>query len=317
MPGGRWSPKLSGALAKRPVLVLCGPGNNGGDGFVIARLLRDRGWPVRLALFGERSRLKGDAAVNAARWSREVEMAAPEGLDGAELIVDALLGAGLDRDVEGRLAELIDAVNGTGMPIVGVDVPSGLDGATGQARGTAVRADLSVTFFRKKPGHLLLPGRQLCGELVVADIGIPDAVLPQIGAEAFENGPALWSVPVPSAEGHKYSRGHALVISGGALQGGAARLSRPRRVAGGAGLVTLAGERDALMVQATQVTAHHAQGGSRREGNLRPSGGPAVQCRADRAGGRARPGNHRQRAGDSRQRRCCGARCRCAQQLQG
>ncbi|WP_373502280.1 NAD(P)H-hydrate epimerase, partial [Aestuariivirga sp.] len=201
----------------RNTLVLCGPGNNGGDGFVCARYLKAWGWPVRLALHGERERLKGDAAVMAAKWDGEVQQGIPAG--DAELIVDALFGAGLSKDVP---AELADAINGKAVPVVAIDVPSGLDGLTGKPRGASVKADVTVTFFRPKPGHLLMPGRALCGTLVVADIGIPESVLQAID-------PSLWineeiSRPSPAAGGHKYGRGHAVIVSGGPLNTGAARL---------------------------------------------------------------------------------------------
>lgn len=241
--------------ARRKVLVLCGPGNNGGDGFVIARLLVAKGWPVRLALFGDVSRLKGDARTNMDRWHGAVEVANPSVLDGAGLIIDALLGAGLDRDVTGPLAELIGAVNATGKPVIAVDVPSGLDGESGQARGVATKSNLTVTFFRKKPGHLLQPGRALCGEIVLAQIGIPDAVLEAIQPDLYENSPSLWSVPQPLSAGHKYTRGHCLVVSGNALQSGASRLSALSALRTGAGLVTISGKREALLVHAAHLTS--------------------------------------------------------------
>ncbi len=224
-----------------PVAVLCGPGNNGGDGFVAARHLREAGWPVRVALLGDRSRLRGDAAAAAAAWPGDVQPLAPAALDGAAVVVDAIFGAGLVRPVDGAAAAVIEAINARRLPCLAVDLPSGVQGDTGQVLGVAPQAAATVTFFRLKPAHLLLPGRLLAGEVTVADIGIAASVLDSIQPALFENGPSLWldRYPWPRATDHKYRRGH-LLIAGGDVMTGAARLAAraARRI--GAGLVTIA-----------------------------------------------------------------------------
>ncbi|HEY1543928.1 MAG TPA: NAD(P)H-hydrate dehydratase [Xanthobacteraceae bacterium] len=239
------------------VAVVAGPGNNGGDGFVAARVLADRRYRVRLLLFGDRGRLKGDAAQAATRWQGTVDSASAHALGPAEVIVDALFGAGLDRSIEGAGRALIEAMNARGVPIVAVDLASGINGTSGAVMGCAVRASRTVTFFRRKPGHLLLPGRIYCGPVEVADIGISSDVLADIRPRTFGNDPALWraQLPLPRIEGHKYSRGHAVVVSGGAVTTGAARLAARAALRAGAGLVSIASPREALAIQGVANTA--------------------------------------------------------------
>jgi hydroxyethylthiazole kinase-like uncharacterized protein yjeF len=239
-------------LQGRSAVVVAGPGNNGGDGFVAARYLAERGHPVRVSFVGERDRLTGDAARAAERWSGPVEPASPSTITGQEVVIDALFGAGLDRNVEGRPRAMIEAINASGAPAIAVDLPSGINGTTGAVMGAAVKASSTVTFFRRKTGHLLLPGRLYCGTVAVADIGIQPTVLEQFKPTAFANEPALWAgaFPRPQPAGHKYSRGHAVIVSGGLSSTGAARLAARGALRAGAGLVTVASPREALAVNA-------------------------------------------------------------------
>ncbi len=239
------------------IVVLAGPGNNGGDGFVAARVLAERGYRVRVMLAGELARLKGDAAIAAATWKGPIAPADPEGFADAGVVIDALFGAGLDRPVEGLPRAMIEAMNAQPAPVIAVDLPSGINGSTGAIMGVAVKASQSVTFFRKKVGHVLLPGRLQCGRVGVADIGIPATVLPEIGVQTYENTPALWRehFPHPQAGGHKYDRGHAVVLSGPVWSTGAARLAARAALRAGAGLVTIASPGDALLVNAAASLA--------------------------------------------------------------
>ncbi|MEK0081753.1 NAD(P)H-hydrate dehydratase [Benzoatithermus flavus] len=248
---------VTARLPPRPVLVLCGPGNNGGDGWVVARQLRRAGWPVRVASLVPCQSLKGDAAWAAAAWDEPIEPVGPAGLDGADLVVDALFGAGLARPLDGAAAEVVRALNERRLPVVAVDVPSGVDGATGAVLGAAPAARLTVTFCRLKPGHLLLPGRLLCGETVLADIGIPDEVVAAHDSGLRANGPGLWRhlVPERTAESHKYRFGHALVVGGPKETTGATRLAARAALRVGAGLVSIACTPEALPVYAAQLTA--------------------------------------------------------------
>lgn len=246
--------QIRGRWASRPVVVLCGPGNNGGDGFVVARLLAEAGWPVTVALLGDRDALEGDARTNADCWPGEVVPLTPAALDGADLVVDAIFGAGLSRPLEGAARAAIEAVNMGEAPCIAVDVPSGVHGDTGVVLGAAPRARVTVTFFRRKPGHLLMPGRDLAGEVVVADIGIPDAVLGDIAPSTFENRPPLWldRFRWPRLADHKYSRGHAL-IAGGTEMTGAARLAARAAMRSGAGMVTVASRPEVRAIYAADM----------------------------------------------------------------
>jgi hydroxyethylthiazole kinase-like uncharacterized protein yjeF len=250
---------VADAVARRwprqTLLVLCGPGNNGGDGFVAARLLAEYGWPVRVALLGKREAMKGDAAAAATRWTGPVEALTPAAIEGAGLVIDALFGAGLARPIEGVAVEVIARLDAAQVPVVAVDVPSGVDGASGAVLGIAPKAVLTVTFFRRKPGHLLLPGRSHCGETLVAPIGIADAVLDEVAPSTAANHPDWWrsAFPWPSPESHKYTRGHALV-AGGAVMTGAARLAARAAARLGAGLVTVAAPEPAFPIYAATLT---------------------------------------------------------------
>ena len=239
----------------RPILVLCGPGNNGGDGYVAARYLRNRGHHVRLAALGDPKKLTGDAAANFKRWKGDTEPLSSDLMTDDTVIIDALFGAGLTRAIEGVAADVLAQATKMNLPSIAVDLPSGVNGNTGEAlglQGAVIPATETVTFFRKKPGHLLYPGRGLCGHITVVDIGIPEHVLDHIKPATFENSSADWSDHIinsitPTA--HKYTRGH-LVIAGGETMTGAARIAATAARRAGAGLVTLAVPNDSFPIYA-------------------------------------------------------------------
>ena len=218
-------------------LVLAGPGNNGGDGYVAARYLEQAGLPVAVAALAPPSP-GTSAGAAAARWHGPMAAFNEAEVARAGLVVDALFGAGLTRPLAPEVSQMLRAVQA---PLVAVDVPSGLDGATGHVLGHAPQAVVTISFFRLKPGHVLLPGRALCGETVLADIGLPEAVLQGIAPRCWRNHPSLWALPSLEVSAHKYTRGHLTILAGAAMPG-AARLaaSAARRL--GAGLVTLHAE---------------------------------------------------------------------------
>jgi len=239
------------------VLVLCGPGNNGGDGYVAARHLQERGYAVDVVGLAPIDTLTGDAGEMAKLWRGSWRPAGDTRFEDCDVIIDALFGAGLTRPLDGAASALVIAANSAGRPILAVDVPSGLDGNTGTAAGAVIQATRTITFFHRKPGHLLMPGRELCGPVLVADIGIPETVLKSIGPQTFANTPPLWqpAYPWPQPDGHKYGRGHAVVVSGPPEMTGAARLGARGALRIGAGLVTLVGDAMATAVNAAHATA--------------------------------------------------------------
>ncbi len=229
-------------------LVLCGPGNNGGDGYVAARVLKERGWPVEVRVLGEPG--TDDARAACALWDGPTSpLAGP--LDEA-LTLDALFGAGLSKPLSGEAAKAAAALATHPATVVAVDVPSGLPGDTGRPDGPAICAGLTVTFHARKPAHVLEPGRSLCGEVVVADIGLGETP-----SDLSENAPDLWldRFPWPTAASHKHARGRLIVVSGEAWSTGAARLTARAGLRIGAGLVTIYSPQEALAVNAAHLEA--------------------------------------------------------------
>lgn len=244
----RWSP--------RQAVIFVGAGNNGGDGFLIAKALADAGWPVRVASVFPDRKWTGDADVAAQHWSGSINPASTDSMAGAGLVVDAIFGTGLSRPPEGGVADLIEAINSSELPVVAVDIPSGLSGDRGNPEGGAVKADLTVTFHRLRPAHVLQPSTQFCGEVVCADIGIPDHTPPDGDIVAHRNGPGLWPdwphSGVPDT--HKHRRGRLAVLSGPAKSTGAARMAAEAGLRAGAGLVTMLTPPGAALVNASHLT---------------------------------------------------------------
>lgn len=249
----------SAVLARFPaaaVHVLCGPGNNGGDGYVAASLLHDSGVDVTVWASGS-PRAGSDAALAASECPIKPRPLSAFVAETGSIVVDALYGAGLSKPLSGDAARAVEVATELNLPVVAVDLPSGVSGESGQILGQAFRARITVTFARKKPGHLLLPGREMCGELVLADIGIGDGIIARLEPRTFENTPPLWmgNVPVPAVDTHKYRRGHVGVFSGGPSATGAARLSALAAARSGAGAVTVLSPANGLQVNAAHLTS--------------------------------------------------------------
>lgn len=257
--GVRASEIIMRAWNARPAVVLCGPGNNGGDGFVIARQLKEAGWPVRVGVLGSADALAGDAKLMAGLLETPIEPIGDVGpalLEGAGLIVDALFGTGLARDLDGAALAIVNAVNIHPAPAVAIDIPSGVNADTGAVMGAAVQATRTLTFQFQKPGHLLFPGRAFAGAVDVVDIGIDAGALKEIRIDTLENQPAIWGREFrrPTFQTHKYDRGHVFVMSGGRYETGAARLGARAALRTGAGLVTMLSPSDAAPEHAAHLT---------------------------------------------------------------
>ncbi|RVB41440.1 NAD(P)H-hydrate dehydratase [Mesorhizobium sp. M7A.F.Ca.CA.001.16.1.1] len=247
--------------------VLCGPGNNGGDGYVVARILAGSGVGTSVWVSGA-PRPESDAALAAAECPIKPRPLSDFDAKPGSIVIDALYGAGLSKPLSGDAAKAIDTVTALSLPVVAVDLPSGVSGISGDILGRAFRAEVTITFARKKPGHLLLPGRGQCGEIVLADIGIGDGIIAQLAVSTFENVPDLWlqEFPVPAVDAHKYKRGHVGVFSGGPSATGAARLSALAAARSGAGAVTVLSPGNAMQVNAMHLTSIMLrEAGSREE----------------------------------------------------
>lgn len=285
------------------IIILCGPGNNGGDGFVAARCLQERGYDVSVYLFGDVEKLKGDAAEMATRWLAMGEVKPfppvatlePRGPEtgrarfamreacksivaDADLIIDAMFGAGLSRELPEIVEAIVRAAVSSGHPVLAVDVPSGISGTTGEParpRAAHIFADVTVTFFRLKPAHVCGTGKRACGHVVLADIGIPGTIVNQQAriedqrknpgkksyniqeVMLFRNDPTYWlrDLNLPNERSHKYHRGHAVAVSGPVQSTGAIRLAARAALRVGSGLVTLASPKAAFPVNAAHLTA--------------------------------------------------------------
>lgn len=219
------------------VTVLCGPGNNGGDGYVVARELKDAGFGVNVWSLADPERLKGDARQAFEMWKRPL-CADPSLSTG--LIIDAVFGTGFNKKLEEPLVSIFKKVKNLNFNVVAIDIPSGLNGATGVADPAVLPARHTITFARKKAGHCLMPGRALCGKIHIVDIGIPEEIIREAGFTAQDNHPDLWKARFPhrKADDHKYDHGHAVIV-GAAKMTGATRLAAEACARIGAGLTTV------------------------------------------------------------------------------
>ena len=240
---------------KCPVLVLCGTGNNGGDGLVVARILKQWGWPVEAALVGTEEKMTPSARINAEKFRGEKRQLSFKRLEHLKksggLIVDAIFGIGLSRPVQSDIADFFNTVNESGLPCIALDIPSGVQADTGEVLGTALRCEMTITFCRPKAGLFLYPGKEYAGRTVVCPIGIPDSVVNETGASLYENTPELFCLPQATPYDHKYSRGTVLIRAG--QMTGAARLAANACRRAGAGMTVLSCSSDVYPVFAADT----------------------------------------------------------------
>ncbi len=251
------------------VCILAGPGNNGGDAFVIARLLRQRAYKIDMHLLctkrGQIEDDKTDAQFMKKKWEKNggithqliTKTDFKSKISSYDLIIDGLFGAGLSRDIQEPLAAIIEEINHSKTPVLAIDVPSGLNGDSGQIMGTAIKATYTSSFYRPKQGHYLYPGREICGELYIDNIGIPERVNEELSVNQHINTPEQWSSIGRSKQqnSHKYNHGSVMVVSGAKTMRGAAVLSSNAAMRAGAGLVTIAEAKDDLEVHPRSFAA--------------------------------------------------------------
>ncbi|MHB8121992.1 MAG: NAD(P)H-hydrate dehydratase [Desulfuromonadaceae bacterium] len=246
-------------------IVMAGKGNNGGDGYVVARLLAQAGWDVKVIVLADRAEIRGDAATNLEKLpgsvvnycTAEGQLSAlyMEELFQTDVVVDALLGTGLCSNISGMYHEAVDLMNASGRPVVAVDIPSGIHGTNGRALGEAVRAYITVTFAIAKLGHVLYPGAEHTGRLIVADIGIPQRLMEAASGYEFLDETAIHPMlHRRDRQSHKGDFGHCLVIAGSTGKSGAAVLTANSAVRSGSGMVTLAAAESIHTILETKTT---------------------------------------------------------------
>ena len=233
--------------SKQPIIVLCGPGNNGGDGFIVAKLLKNHGYPINVYIYTDEHNYKGDAlkAVREfGKCSKKIDLFK---LKKKALIIDALFGIGLKRNIKGKLKKIFNQINKSNNSVISVDIPSGVCSNTGKILGSAIKADFTVTFHRKKVGHVLAPGKKFSGKIEVVDIGFSQQ---KMKTQCLENSPNLWAKHFPwkKTTDHKYSRGRVVVYGGQKEFTGATILSAQAALRTGTGSVKIICSRDTLQI---------------------------------------------------------------------